>query len=283
MAEYGSKFSPAPQGIYPENAVDGRAFSRCEPLLTVDVLTRRHLFGIKLVSQNVNPLTGQYDIKGPEDLKDHIVRAVNQLELDAGITIFPVQYEEQQPLDRVHVEQSGYFRLRNKPLLTIDALQIKPVNSVMGQQIYTVPREWISFTHAVKGQINVVPLVAGGSQVLTAEGGNTAAFTLTFLSHVAWAPSYWQIRYTAGLPEGEIPVVVNEAIGCYAALDILADVVQAQTSNSYSLGIDDMNQSQQNSVPENLMVRIKMIEEKRQKLVKKIRAYYGMRITASTI
>lgn len=284
MANYGSKFTPNPQGVYPENAVDGREFSRSEPLLTVDKLVSRHLHGIQLVSQVPNRLTGEYDIKGPEELKEHVIRAVNQLELDTGIHIFPVQYEEQHPLDRVHIEQSGYFRLRNKPILTVDELNIRPVNNMQGTNVYTVPKEWISFTHAVKGQINIVPLIAADSQVFQqAASTNGAAFTLTFLSQIAWTPSFWQVKYTAGLPEGEIPMFINEAVGCYAALDILADVIQSQTANSYSLGLDGMSQSQQNSVPENLEKRIELLEAKRQKLVKKIRAYYGMRITASTI
>lgn len=284
MAIYGSGFTPNPQGVYPENAVDARDFGRTEPLLTAEKLVSRHLFGIQLVSQTINRLTGTYDVKGPEELKDHIIRAVNALELDAGITIFPIQYEEQHPLDRVHIEQSGYFRLRNKPLLTVDELTIRPANNLESSNIYTVPREWISFTHAVKGQINIVPLVAADSQVFQqAASTNGAAFTLTFLSQIAWAPSYWRVKYTAGMPEGDIPVVINEAVGCYAALDILADVIQSQTSNSYSLGIDNLQQSQSNSVPENLAKRIELLEAKKQKLVKKIRAYYGIRISATTI
>lgn len=273
-----------PQSVYPEHAVDGQDDVRAEPLLTPEKLVERFLWGIPLVSQIKNPATGRPDVKTPDALKDHLIRAKDVVEQQLGINITPVQREEPHAFDRVHMEQYGYFRTRRKPILSVDAIEIRPANNQDSINIYTLPKEWISLTQAAKGQINIVPVVAATSQVFTQVAtSNGAAFLLSFIRQLPWAPSYWIIKYTAGFPEGKVPVWANELIGLQAGMDILNDLGATFRVSSYSLGIDGINQSQTTPGPNIYAVKIKAMQEKFDKIFRKAKALYGVKIAASTI
>lgn len=285
MAIYTGTNSVAnPQSNYPENAVDGTEWGRTEPLMNAELLVQRFLFGIPLVSQVINPITKKYDVKTPAVLTDHIVRAVAQVEDAVGINILPVQREEQHAFDRVFLEQYSYFRTRCKPILSVEGLVIRPANNPDGTDIYTVPKEWLSFTQAAKGQINIVPVIAADAlvipQVVTSNG---AAFLLAYLSQLPFAPSYWNIKYTAGFPEGKIPVTVNEMVGCRAAIDILSDLAATYRVQSYSLSLDAMSQSQSGPGPRIYQERMQLLQDKYDKLVQKFKAKFGVKIAASQI
>ena len=273
-----------PQSVYPEQVVDGQNADRVEPLLTPDKLVERYLFGIPLVSQIKNPMTGRPDVKTPDALKDHIVRALQYVEQQIGIDIQPVQREEQIAFDRIAMEQYGYFRARRKPILSIDELAIVPANNEDEINIYTLPKEWISLTHANKGQINIVPVVAATSEVFTQVAtANGAAFLLSFIRQLPWAPSYWRLTYTSGFPEGKLPVWLNEIIGCRAAMDILSDLAATFRVASYSLGIDGISQSQSTPGPQVYRVKMQELQEKYDKLFKKAKALYGVKLATSWI
>lgn len=279
-----SDSAPNPQSVYPEYAVDGQDDVRVEPLLTPEKFTERFLFGIPLVSQVRNPLTNKPDIKTPDALKDHLLRAKDVVEQQLGINITPIQREEPHPYDRVHMDQYGYFRTRRRPILSVDAIEIRPANNVIGTTIYTLPKEWISLTQGNKGQINIVPVVAATSQVFAQVAtSNGAAFLLSFIRQLPWAPSYWVIRYTAGFPEGRVPIWVNELVGLQACMDVLNDLGATFRISSYSVGIDSISQSQTTPGPNIYAVKIKAMQEKYDKIFKKAKALYGIKIAASTI
>lgn len=279
-----NKVAYNPQSVYPEHVVAGQDDVRCEPLLTPNLFVKRFLFGIPLVSQIKNPLTGKPDIKTEDDLKDHLIRAKDFVEQQVGINILPVQRAEPHPFDRVHMEQYGYFRTWRKPILSVDQIAIMPANNQDAINIYTLPKEWLSLTHANKGQINIVPVVAATSQVFTQVAtSNGAAFLLSFIRQLPWAPSYWRITYTAGFPEGKIPVWVNEIIGIQAAIDILNDLGATFRVSAYSLGIDGISQSQTTPGPNIYAVKIKALQDKFDKLSRKAKALFGVKIAASTI
>ncbi len=286
MAIYGTSIAPNPQSVFPENAVDGQDAVRSEALLTPQLLTIRFLLGIPLVSQIKNPMTNKPDIWTEDVLKDYIVRAMAKVEVDIGVDILPVQRQEQHPYDRVHMEQYGYWRTRRKPILSIDAIRIRPANNVQGAPIWTVPPEWISLTHASKGQINLVPVMTATAELFTTistSNGNGAAFLLSAIRQLPWAPSYWQLMYTSGFPEGKIPVYINELIGTRAALDILSALAATFRVSSYSLGLDGMSQSQSGPGPQVYKVRIDELKEQYGIMTKKVKAMYGVKLAVSQI
>jgi hypothetical protein len=285
MAKYDpNEIAKTPQGTFPQNAIAGQEWSRCEPILTPELLTQRFLFGIPLVSQVVNPMTKRPDVKTPEVLKDHIYRAISSLEAELGIYIFPIQFEDEMPFDRTHLEQYTYIRTKNKPVLSVDHLAIRPQNNERAQDIYIMPPEWLSITNANKGQINVVPLVTADSQTFPqAVTGHGALFLLSYVNKLPWAPSYWQIRYTAGFPEAKVPGVLNELIGIQAAMDILSDVGATYRIQSYSLGLDGLSQSQATPGPQVYKTRIEELTIKKKTLLQRMKSMFGTKLAMGTI
>lgn len=279
-----NKVAQAPQGTFPKDAVGGTEWSRTEPLLTPQLLVQRFLFGIPLVSQVPNPLTKKPDVKTPDILKDHIMRAIATLEAELQVQIFPMQFEEPVPYDRVFMEQWMYIRLKNRPVLSVEKLAIRPQNNTRAEDILVFPNTWLSLTNAHKGQINLIPLVAATnesfSQIST---GNGAAFLLAFIGQASWVPSYWVVTYTAGFPEGNIPRVLNELIGVQAAMDILSDIASTFRISSYSLGLDGMSQSQSTPGPQVYKVRMDELEKKKKTLLNRVRTIYGTKLNMGTI
>ncbi len=280
MADY-TNSKQNPRGVFPENAIDAQEWSRVEPLLTASVLQRRFLFGIPLVSRLKNPITGKHDVKTPDDLADHILRAVGTIEMECGIDIFPVKRSERHPFDRNFLEMYGYMRTQHKPILSVDQLAIRPGN---GENIYVTPNEWISDGYFAKGQINIVPLVpATATQFTTAAATNGAAFLIA-IQGMGWVPSYWNIEYTTGFPQAMMPRVMNEIIGCQAAIDICNDMAAANFQiSSHSLGIDGMSQSQSTPGPQVYKLKIDEMKEKKAMLIGKMKSIYGIKWAAGTI
>lgn len=285
MATYDPNiFTPNPQDVYPQQAVDGQEWSRTEALLTPDLFVQRFLRGVPLVSRLKNPLTGKPDVWTPAILQDAILRAVAQVEIQTGVEVFPVQHDEPIPFDRVNFETYGYFRLKHRPVLSIDQLSIRPANNVQGSLVWPVPKEWISFQNADKGQINIVPLVAANTQVFyQAQTTNGAAFIMTFLTAIPFVPSFWQCLYTTGFAEGNIPKVLNELVGCTAAIEILGEIAATNIYSSYSMGIDGMSQGQSGDGPRVFETRIKQLEDRRRMLEQKFKAIYGVKLAMGNI
>ena len=279
-----NQFTPNPQNVFPEQSVGAQEWARTEGILTANLLVQRFLLGIPLRSRLKNPITGKFDIWTPEILKDCITRAVAEVEIMTGVEIFPVQHDEPVPFDRVEFETYGYFRLKHRPILTVDQIAIRPPNNVQSTNIWIVPKEWISFTDANKGQINIVPLVAGDSQVFyQAQTTNGAAFILTFLTSIPFVPSMWMCKYTSGFAEGNVPKMLNELVGCVAAIDILSNLAATNLYSSYSLGMDSMSQSQSGPGPNVYDKRIKDLTDKRDKLIQKFKGLYGTKLALGHI
>lgn len=279
MADYSSS-KLNPRSVFPENAKDAQEWSRVEPLITADVLLRRHLFGIPLHTPTKNPITGRADIKTLDDLKDHVMRAIACIEIECGIDIFPVQRAERHPFDRQFLEMYGYMRSQHKPILSIEKLSIRPGN---GEDIYITPNEWISDGYFAKGMVSIVPLVpATATQFTTAAATNGAAFMIA-IQGVGWVPSYWELTYTTGFPEARMPRVMNELIGLQAAIDVCADMAATYRVSSHSLGIDGASQSNSTPGPQIYDVKIKELKEKKAMIISKIKSMYGIKWAAGTI
>ena len=95
-------------------------------------------------------------------------------------------------------------------------------------------------------------------------------------SGVDWVPSYWEIEYVTGVcaKEGFVPMVVNELIGCIAAIDILGNLGQQNLNTSVSVSHDGISQSSSNPGPAVFQTRIGELTAKKEELVKKLRKIY---------
>ncbi len=267
---------------YPVDAIAAQGTSRVEPLLTPEQLQSRFLKGIPLVSATMNPFTKKADIITSNDLMDFIVRAVNEAEMMTGINIIPVKYSEGQPLDRSLLNAFMMFKTLHRPILSVSSIAIRPG---VGGILYEVPAGWISTTHYNSGQINLVPLVFGDTDT---NGGNTATgggavFFGILGGYQPWLPVYWELVYTAGYPDGSIPIVLNELIGVFAAIEVLGILGATNRASSASMGIDSMSQSISTGGTGIYAGRIQALEAKKQVLISKFKILSGQKFSFGTM
>lgn len=282
MADY-SNSKGAFGGVYPETSVGGAAWKRTEPLITPQQLRRRMLLGIPLVSFMKDPITGKPIVVTDDDLQDFIVRAVAMAETETGATIFPEQFNEKQPFDRNEYESFGFFKLMKRPVSSVEEFAVTPANNI---DVFSVPLDWVETSYLVRGQLNIVPLtiaLTAGGGVVNSQGGGGAVF-LSILGNKPWVPAFWRIKYTAGYPDGAIPIIVNELIGSIAAMDVLSQLAATYArSSSASLSVDGLSQSVSTPGPQIYVQRCQELAETRKKLVKKIKTMVGLNIFSGNV
>lgn len=268
--------------VFPDGGGE-TSWQRTEPLITPAQLLRRHLWGLSLVSGTKNGVTGKADVITPADLIDYIDRAVSDAELDSGLTIFETNYEEKKAFDRAEYMSFGYFRIRRRPITSIEALTI---NLSDDEDIFIVPNEWIETAYLHKGQINVIPVTVallsdGTRAVPTTAGGATM---LSVLGNRAWVAAFWKITCTIGFPTGQIPKPVNDLIGVIAAMRVLSMLASTYSkSTSSSLSLDGAGQSSSGPGPELFTKRLADLEKDRIRLTQKLKSLFGQKLFSSNV
>lgn len=279
MADY-SKSRFAIGSPMPENAIQ-TTFPNMEPLITPELLKMRHLLGVSLACAK-DPLTGKAQIITDDILADTIEGAVASAELELKIDIFPVKRREKQAFDLNLYQSFGYFQLSHRPCTSVDKLSVTPSN---GLDVYVVPNEWIEGAYLTRGQVNIVPLTIAFVQgtYIPQQSSGGAAF-LQILGNRAWIPAWWQIEYTSGFPNAELPRILNEYIGSRAAVEVLSQLALSfARANSHSLGIDGLSQSVSTPGPQIFKGRIEELEEKMKAISKKVKALFGFKIYSGTL
>lgn len=279
MADFTNTKS-GPGKAFPGNAVEN-TWNSVEPLVTPSQVKGRFLFGIPLVSNIQDPITGKKQVYTDDLIKDTIDRSVALAEAETGLNIFPIQFKEKHPFDRNEYEAFGYFRTQHRPVASIEALTITPPS---GGDIYSIPLEWVETGYLPKGQINLIPLGNSIAYGTPANVGSGGALFLNVLGNQPWIPAFWQLAYTAGFPDGLLPKIVNELIGCIAAMEVLSQLATTYArSQSHSLSIDSLSQSVSTPGPQIYKTRYEELEEKRKTLIKKLKATYGINLFSGNV
>lgn len=259
------------------------AWQRSQPLLTAQQLKNQFLFGVPLVSREIDPITGLVQVMTDELLDEYIDNAITDSEEELGIRIMPVQVEERYPWDRLEYLSMGYLKLRSRPVASIERVDIE---SSDGQLLYLIPQDWIEVGYLEKGQLNIVPLTTvalSGLSTVQPTSNGAAAF-LNLMAVRAWVPGYWKVKYTLGFKDGLIPKFINQYIGTVAAIKILGMLQATNAGNqSSSLGIDSLSQSKSTPGPNLYAVRIEQLEAYRTKMMGKIKARYGLKLFSSNL
>lgn len=264
------------------NVVDA-AWSRHGPLITGQDLADLYLFGIPLVSAFKDPDTNRPQRLTIPMLDKFIARAVTVLEEEIGIDIFPTQHKEKMPFDKHEYDALGFFKLRKRPVSSIESLTITPAS---GADLYKIPLEWIETANMASGQINIIPLnvmTAGGGFIISS-GASGGALFMSLLSRTGWIPAFWQAIYTTGFPEGKIPSVMNELIGTQATILVLSLLAATYSrSTSHSLGIDSMSQSISTPGPALFDTAITEAKDRKKTLLKKVKNWAGTNMFVSSL
>lgn len=273
MADF-SGGKPNPASIFPGNAVDSDNFGRYEPLITPDQLITRFLFGINLEAAFANQITQRKDRVTNDILQDFIIRAVNKLEAEMKISIFPTQFSERVAFDKVTFQQFGYIRTRHKPIVDVESIVVMLPN---GSQIFNLDTSWIETGGFLKGRINIVPF-----NTTTAGTSSTGGGGMMFLSLMgggqSWIPALITVNYTCGFKDGKVPTVINDIIGATAAMDILGMLATNFINNSYSLSLDGLSQSSSNAGPGVYNNRIEGLANQRKELMGHLRMLLGSKM-----
>lgn len=281
MADYSS--SKSVKGVFLDRAIDAQEFSRVEPLITPTQLRSRQLLAISLASYLPDPITGQRYVITNDDLADQIIRATATLEMELGMTIFPVQYQEKHPFDRVFWDSYGYIKVEHRPVSSVEKFAFTPPT---GNDIFAINLDWVETANLHKGQLNIIPIVPAVSSNYingTIATGNSGFAYLQLISGLSWMPAIVQITYTAGFPNGMMPRVINELIGINAALEVLGVLQVTNTASSYSLGIDGANQSFAGPGPQVYQGRIDYLMQQKAMLIKKVKNIYGLSLVSSYV
>lgn len=281
MADYSNSKNTL-GSVFPDRAVAAQEWGRVEPLITPQQLKDYFLFGIPLYSMAPDPVTGLRAEVTTEMLKSHIERAVAQAELDTGLTIFPVQYDERHPFDRNFWLNFGYTRVEHRPVASLEKFAFTPAS---GNAIFEINLQWVDNAQFHKGQINLIPFVPAVAAQFVPTGnssGNGSAY-LQILQGISWVPSLVETKYTAGFPDGKIPVIINEVIGTIAAMNVLSMLQATFRFTSNSINIDGQGQSQAGPGPTVYQGLIDSFAQKKDSLVKKLKNIYGLQIFSSNV
>lgn len=270
--------SKSPQtAAYPVHSREtSNLLKRCEPFLTPELLISRFLKGIPLKFRNGDKFT-------PDELKDRINLAMNSAELLLGRTIIREAFQDKLQFEYALYKSYIHLKSEHGPILSLEHLAIVSADN---NNIFEIPPTWIETTNFAKNQINVIPLLAayGVNQVSGAVGNAGIAF-LTVLDGLNWVPAYWQINYTAGVSnkEGNVPIPVNELIGCVAAIDVLSEIGATNIYNSQSQSQDGISQASSGPGPNIYARRIEDLVFKRDELIKKLKGIFSSKYFVSNI
>lgn len=279
--------------VWPDKAIAAApGLDRAEPFLTPALFKRRHLFGIPLIS----PVTGEK--MEPRDLKDYIQRGGNQFELDTRVAIFPVVKRWRLPFDPSSYQQFIYLEIPEKPVQQVLKLAITSASYTntgkpneqsrypRGHEIYTIPNEWVEMGNASKGILNVNPINPAFTAISTNSAIAASGSTLmSFIGQQGWVPAYWNVEAVIGLGsmEGNVPSIVNEAVGLRATILLLDNLIPQFRFANQSLNIDGAGQSVSDNMYALLQQKRVDAEKDYDKIVNKIKAITSSRLFSSNL
>src|ERR1035437_746998 len=169
--------------VYPVNA-SASATSRLEPLISPKQVRTGVLFGLPLISATVDPVTRRAAVFSDAMIKDCIDDSIAELEEKLHVFINPVQFVEKYAFDRCLYDSFLFFKLRNKPVSSIEEVCISPPNN---ENLFQIPPEWIETANMATGQINVLPINAVGQNPGALFTGHTrGGASLHLLRAASW-------------------------------------------------------------------------------------------------
>lgn len=255
--------------MYPVHALETSGLlKRVEPFLTPEQFRSRFLKGIPLVFLNGATFSD-------DELKDRINLAQNEAELRLKTTITRELRQEKLPFKQQDYKAYIHLKAEQGPICTIHQLAIVSADK---NTIFEIPPEWIETTNFAKSYINVIPLLAAyGVNSVQGAVGNAGIAFLTVIDGLDFIPAYWQIKYTSGMSntEGSVPIVVNEYIGCIAAIQILSMIAATFIHTSQSQSQDGISQSSSGPGPRIYLVRIEELTKRRDELERKLKGIFS--------
>lgn len=188
---------------------DNSKGKKTEPLVTVQKLKDTYLFGVKIRDEDGNQ---------PDDkfYQQAIDTAVSFMEHFLDISITPVQgHIEYKDYHLNDYAEWGFLMCNNYPVIQIQSLKMVYFRDENGEPVTVqeIPTSWIRLQNH-DGMLRLIPNTRFPAQLQISETGS-------FFPEILRAteiPHLWQLTYDFGFPSGNIPILLNQAIGLYATI-----------------------------------------------------------------
>ncbi len=217
-----------------------RSLTELQNLLTVKDLKKSYLFGLDTITDaNGNSLSD-------DTLQGFIDAARSFLETDLDLALVPRQENEERDFISNSYTDWGYINLYHNPVISIQRVFISFIRESDGSydpnNEIDFPASWWRLTpHS--GVLRMIPNAKFPARLAIDQNGN---FFPEVFKTQGIVPNMFVIQYTHGLKEGQVPPLVNHAIGMLAAifaLTPLGNLVLGAGISGSSLGLDGLSQS----------------------------------------
>lgn len=209
-----------------------------EALITIEELKTIHLFSIDLTGDDGTPY--------PDELFAHfITAAIAQMEMEFDICAFVRKFEaERYDWWARDWEQFGYLKLNNKPIKSVETLEIAYPNQGAGESILSLPKEWIVID-SEGGSLNIYPGSGTmATSLLQLGGGGYIPF---LMNGSPMLPGLIRCTYFAGIPPSDrrVPLLKEYAgkLASMGPLNIAGDLVAGAGIAAQSISIDGLSRS----------------------------------------
>lgn len=252
---------------FPPNSDSAPQFSKSQPLLTVEDLKTRYLFGIDLTDQDGNPM--------PKEIFEHQIKAaVSYVEHKLDLIIMPQKFVERYDYRAIDYIEFNFIQLKKRPLSSVELIKAKFPNN---RDLVSYPPEWYTLEKEAS-QVQLVPIEGTFSGLIITQGGS-------YLPQIYGTRQYWphlfEIHYTAGFDADCIPTLINEMIGLQAAIssfEILGDIALGPGVASEAVGIDGVSASKNltaSAMYSTFSARIESYRKKLDEFTKITQKYYS--------
>lgn len=210
---------------------------KVEPLMTVDQLKARYLFGIDILDKDGNELPD-------EVFQQYIDNAISMLEHYLDLSIAKVKdFVENKDYRLNDYVEWGYYQLNNYPVICISKMELVYFRDENGEPevIQSIPGEWMRL-QPHDGIVRLIPNARFPANLQVSQTGNYFPEIL----RSDFVPHLWRITYDYGMQDGQIPVLINQAIGFMAATQALiigGNLVLGAGIAGSSISLDGLNQS----------------------------------------
>lgn len=248
--------------------VTENSFTESEAMVTVDQLKTRYFFGIPFTDKEEKLLP-------PETLQHAINSALSYLELKLDIIIRKRAFNERYDFRSVDYGNFCFIQMKKRPIHDVESFKAKYPNAA---ELIDFPKDWIVIEKEA-GQLQLSPVQGTFNGLVVTQGGSY--LPLLFGTRGQW-PHLFEIKYTAGFCDDQIPVIINEMIGMQAAIrgfEILADAALGGVPFSgENVNLDGAGVGKQTSASGTNSIyaaRLKAYQDQMKEYISTVKKYYN--------
>jgi hypothetical protein len=181
------------------------------PLINVETLKRDYLFGIDLTDEEGNPMSD-------ETYQLALDNATSWLEHKLDIHVLPYLVTEDKDYRLNDYADWGYMYLNEYPVMQFIQMEMVYFRDINGipETIQIIPNNWIRLQNH-DGIVRLIPNARFPATLQVDQSGNF--FPEVLRSNLV--PHLWRLTYLAGFDDGAIPMIINQAIGLLAAIQLM--------------------------------------------------------------